>query len=205
MKPYGLDLNAVMREIVGVDSSSDNSVTSIISEAGKLAQKSAAVIEQQRSMESQLSKAITADVTWAVDEATLTLAVQSGDQNRVAAAHALTQSAASEAMAAGASLPPDAVQKRVAAAREAARQAAVDALVSPRDAGKQANMRAWQKVLNTVSTGSAMVPFTPPPSTSFLSKVVAGVPVWGWGLGFVGVVGGTVLIIRAFKTPKRRR
>lgn len=180
----------------------------LINAASELAQRGVNTYEDeqkkqkaQADAQAQLAKAITADANWASAEAMLDLANQAKDPSRIAPAQALQSSAASKAASVGVGLPTDAVAKRVAAAQDAANKAAQDALASPKDTLKQATMRAWQKVAAQAGALSAG-PLAPSGGThggghhgNWLTKQWGPMPVWGWGLTAVGVVGVGALVV----------
>lgn len=207
----------VVSEVMGAAPMGGFDSTFLINAAGELAQRGVSTYEQKQAADkakaqgtAQTSRAIAADGAWASAEQMLDLSRQSGDVQKIAAATAMAQSADAAADAAGNGLPADGVAKRVANAQAAMNQAAQASLSNPKDAPAAALMRAWQKVAARAgvsssgdaggggsSGGGALSHMGLGSGPSFFTRSYAGVPVWGWGLGGLAVVGGlTFLLMR---------
>lgn len=190
-----------IRDVVGANGFDMSALASM---AAELSQRGAAAYEQHEASQKDtaaqsagLARAIAADAAWANAEAVLEIASKSGDANRIAAATALQAGASSEAMNAGAGLDAGSTSRRMAAASQASKNAASESLANPADATKAAMMRGWQKV----ASRSALSPLSGGAMRggaggSFLTKVHAGIPMWGWLAGGAFVATGLVLLLR---------
>lgn len=202
----------ILGELIGDGPGAGFDSSFLINAASELAQRGVNTYQDDQKKKKsaaevavQLQKAISADATWASAEQMLDLA--KGDKQRVAAAQLLQQQAMQAAAQVGMGLPADAAQKRVQAANDAAAKAAQAALVSPGDPVKQASMRAWQKVAAQVPSlsvalapsGAGAMSFGGHGGGNILTKVVGGLPVWGWGAIGIGATTAIVVIVKALK------
>ncbi len=186
----------------------------LINAAAELADRGVSYEQQKSSSaktagdnDAKLQRAITADAAWAGALATLDIAQQGGDKQKVAAAQALANSAQATSASVGAGLPQELIDKRVQTAQAGANRAASESLAAPSDLAKTAKMSAWQRVAVAVATPQAMTSALVPnpnafqyggarPTENFLTRSYGGVP--GWGIGLVGAAAltGIIMIIR---------
>ncbi len=146
-------------------------------------------------------------------------AVASAEMDRMAADQAIA-----EAVAAGAGMPAESTTKRLKAAQDAvttatkAAQAANSAAtkastdLTKRSAAQAAafKVKAAQATVSRIASGAvkpgsnvAMVSATSHSGSSFLTKVHAGIPTWGWMAGGTLTLTGLGLLIRSLLKRKR--
>ncbi len=154
----------------------------------------------------KLERAKVADQALASALTTLDLSKQSKDEQKIVAAQAVADVAASAAASAGAGLSYDALAKRTDAVTAAMKKAADESLSSPKDVRKAARLRAWQQVAQRVAAAAPAAQPMGAPSGGFgewLTRRHAGVPTWGWGLGGLTLSGLATAIV--VKLARRRR
>lgn len=222
METFELLGEQIVKEVDGGEEIGAFDPTFLVNAAAGLAQGGVAAAQAKQAEDktnkdsaAALSKSMTADASWADAETQLDLAQQSKDQTRIAAAQSLQSSTMMAALQAGQAVTGDAVAKRVQAAQDAQKKAAQDSLSNPKDGAKAARMRAWQKVAAAVVSGAGPVATQQAAamsaasdkhehegkggSPSFFTKQVAGLPVWGWGVGLLTLGTGTFFLVRALR------
>lgn len=201
----GLDISFDNFDLVGDGGGLDaNLLINTFAELGKAGAQtysaSKAADAQKATDAASIAKGIAADKHLADALIDLGLAQKKGDQSAIAANQAVVDIATQDALAA----PPS--DGRAAACNEAVKKAAQELAAKPKDAWSAAALNAWKSVCSKAylpkpMPGPGPSPIAPMPSAStenFLFQKKWGVPVWGLGLGALGVGTGLFFTVRHF-------
>lgn len=201
----------IVNDLMGAGAGLDSGF--LVSAASELAARGVNTYQEKQAadkVKADAQKAISADNVWASAEANADIASQGKDAQKITTTRALADAAARDADVAASGLTPDGVTMRCAAANASAKLAAENSSAATKDVAKAALMRAWQKIAakcsSSASGSGALSAFGGGGAgggSSFLTKMHAGIPTYGWILGGGVVLTGGILLIKSLRKKRR--